>query len=94
MTPILDACCGSRMCWFDKDNPTVTFMDNREETYSIGTYLTKDGDKERLLTVKPDVIADFRNMPFEDSQFYMVVFDPPHLIRQGKQVGLPRNTEH
>lgn len=84
MTPILDACCGSRMFWFDKDNPTVTFMDNREGTYSAGTYLTKDGDKERLLTVKPDVIADFRNMPFKDSQFYMVVFDPPHLIRAGK----------
>ena len=30
-TPILDACCGSRMFWFDKDNPNVTFMDIRDE---------------------------------------------------------------
>ena len=27
--PILDACCGSRMFWFDKDNPFVEFMDIR-----------------------------------------------------------------
>ena len=25
---ILDACCVSRMFWFDKENPNVTFMDN------------------------------------------------------------------
>ena len=27
---ILDACCGSRMFWFDKENPDVVFADNRE----------------------------------------------------------------
>lgn len=27
MKKILDACCGSRMCWFDKDNPDTVFMD-------------------------------------------------------------------
>ncbi|QCZ50950.1 class I SAM-dependent methyltransferase [Levilactobacillus brevis] len=84
MTPILDACCGSKMFWFNKENPDVTFMDKREATYSLGTYSTKDGDKKRMLTVDPDVIADFRNMPFADSQFYMVVFDPPHLIYAGQ----------
>ena len=30
MKPILDACCGSRMFWFDKTNPAAIFMDNRE----------------------------------------------------------------
>lgn len=29
---ILDACCGSRMFWFDKKNPNVLFIDNRSET--------------------------------------------------------------
>ncbi|PRZ82886.1 SAM-dependent methyltransferase, partial [Listeria monocytogenes] len=24
---ILDACCGSRMFWFDRTNKNVTFMD-------------------------------------------------------------------
>lgn len=26
---ILDACCGSRMFWFDRNNPDVVFADNR-----------------------------------------------------------------
>jgi hypothetical protein len=28
--PILDACCGSKMFWFDKQNPNVEFCDIRE----------------------------------------------------------------
>ncbi|MGT9551752.1 SAM-dependent methyltransferase, partial [Enterococcus faecalis] len=30
MKRILDACCGSRLFWFDKQNEQVLFMDNRE----------------------------------------------------------------
>lgn len=30
MKPILDACCGSRMFWFDRTNPDVVFMDRRK----------------------------------------------------------------
>lgn len=75
MKKILDACCGSRMFWFDKENPHTTFMDNRE----LDDILC-DG---RALEVKPDLVADFRNMPFENDTFYMVVFDPPHLERIG-----------
>lgn len=37
---ILDACCGSRMFWFDKNNPNVLFMDKRNETLKA-----KDRDK-------------------------------------------------
>jgi len=74
-TPILDACCGSRMIWFGKENENVTFMDNRELDCTLC-----DG---RALNIHPDVIADFRCMPFENDAFSLVVFDPPHL----KQVG-------
>ena len=73
---ILDACCGSRMFYFDKDNSDVVFMDNRE----LSTTLC-DG---RALEIKPDLIADFRAMPFEDETFYLVVFDPPHLKNIGE----------
>lgn len=73
---ILDACCGSRMFWFDKKNPSVLFMDNRR----LKTKLC-DG---RVLEINPDVVADFRNMPFPDNSFYLVVFDPPHLLRAGE----------
>ena len=27
---ILDACCGSRMFWFDKENPLTLFADIRD----------------------------------------------------------------
>lgn len=37
----------------------------------------------RKLIVNPDIVADFRNIPFPDESFYLVVFDPPHLIRAG-----------
>ena len=79
---ILDACCGSRMFWFDKENPDVLFADNRE----LDTTLC-DG---RKLVIKPDKIMDFRNMPFGNDSFYMVVFDPPHLVRAGNNSWLAK----
>lgn len=73
---ILDACCGSRMFWFDKENPHVLYADIRAEEHTLC-----DG---RKLVVKPDIIADFTAMPFEDCSFKMVVFDPPHLKSLGR----------
>ena len=58
MKAILDACCGSRMFWFDRRHPDVVFMDRREETHMLC-----DG---RTLEIKPDVVGDFRKMPFND----------------------------
>lgn len=76
MKQILDACCGSRMFWFDKEHPAAVFMDNR----SMGKTLC-DG---RRFEVRPDLIADFREIPFPDESFRLVVFDPPHLCRAGE----------
>lgn len=44
----------------------------------------------RTLNVNPDVIADFREMPFENESFYMVVFDPPHLVKAGENSWLAK----
>ena len=82
MKPILDACCGSRMFWFDKKNPNVVFMDNRELEAKLC-----DG---RTLEIAPDIVGDFRNMPFADNSFYLVVFDPPHLIHAGESSWLAK----
>lgn len=73
---VLDATCGSRMIWFDKNNPLAIYIDKREER----DIELCDG---RKFSVKPDIIADFTELPFEDNQFYLVVFDPPHLIKIG-----------
>lgn len=87
---ILDACCGSRMFWFDKTNKDVLFADIRTESHILC-----DG---RPLHIKPDIEMDFREMPFADNTFKMVVFDPPHMIKLGasswmaKKYGVLLNT--
>lgn len=73
---ILDPCCGSRMFWFDKENPLATFGDIRNESHILC-----DG---RALEINPDIELDFRDMPFDDGSFKLVVFDPPHLKSAGK----------
>lgn len=70
--PILDACCGGKMFYFDKQDERVLFQDIR----NLETTLC-DG---RHFEVKPDIQADFTNMPYPDNSFSMVVFDPPHLV--------------
>jgi SAM-dependent methyltransferase len=75
---IIDVCCGSRMFWFDKNNPDVLFIDKRKETLTA-----KDKDKIRVIDINPDMVADFTNLPFDDQSFYMAVFDPPHLKTLG-----------
>ena len=77
LPPILDACCGGKMFWFDKDNPYVLFQDIR----CADMVLCDD----RKFSVKPDVIADFTSMPYHDNSFRMVVFDPPHLKYTGRK---------
>lgn len=72
---ILDACCGSKMFWFDKEHKETVYMDRR----TLDTTLC-DG---RKLIVKPNILADFRNIPFDDETFYLVIFDPPHLLKAG-----------
>lgn len=76
---ILDACCGSRMFWYERNEPHTTYMDIRKEIVHY-----KDRHLERIAEIDPDVIGDFRKMPFLDATFDLVIFDPPHLIKAGK----------
>ena len=73
---ILDACCGTKMFWFDKENPYVEFCDNR-------TVPRQEYYPQRYLEIMPDTICDFTSLPFKDKTFKLVVFDPPHLISAG-----------
>ncbi|AXF76098.1 class I SAM-dependent methyltransferase [Erwinia tracheiphila] len=75
--PILDMCCGSRMFWLNKSDPRAVFTDIRSESHTLC-----DG---RPLHISPDIIADFRALPFADNSFSQVVFDPPHLVRVGEK---------
>lgn len=73
---ILDACCGGRQFWFDKESPFVIYADNRVmEPKIVGK-----GKDQRTRKCLPDKVMDFRNMDLPDQLMQMVVFDPPHLF--------------
>jgi len=78
---ILDVCCGPKMMWFQKNNPAVLFVDKRR--CEKGFMRTRPNCE-----VKPDIQADFRDLPFQDNSFSLVVFDPPHTIRARETRGI------
>ena len=75
--PILDACCGGRMFYFDKHDSRVLFQDIRK----VKTTLC-DG---RPFEVSPDVQADFTNMPYPDGSTYDS-WSPKEVFEQAYQV--------
>lgn len=80
--PVLDACCGSRMFWFDRSDERAVFGDIRAESHTLPDKSSSGGARE--LIIAPDVQMDFRTIPFPDGHFHLVVFDPPHLIQNGR----------
>ena len=83
MKRILDPCCGSRMMWFDRQHPDVVFGDSRSETITVTDRSHGNASGQRVLRIEPDVLIDFRDLPYPDGSFPLVVFDPPHLVRAG-----------
>ena len=74
---VIDVVCGSKMFWFDKDNPDVEFCDKRaieRREYYPGRYIE----------ISPDTVCDFTALPFPDGTYKLAVFDPPHLKRAGE----------
>ncbi len=80
---ILDACCGGRLCWFDKKHPQALYIDIVERPKGILPM-------RKNFSVEPDMIADFREMPFPARSFKIVLWDPPH-IRDLPQEDFMRN---
>ncbi len=75
---ILDACCGGRCFWFNKKHPKTIYIDIKRRP--------KGTCKERPnWNCEPDMIADFKNLPFRDRTFKHIVWDPPHLVNLGKE---------
>jgi len=74
---ILDACCGGRMMWMNKNHPNTLYIDNREFEQ-----LTRQGHMKNII-VKPDLKMDFRKLDFPNQRFKLVVCDPPHLTKLG-----------
>lgn len=74
---VLDACCGAKMFHFDKKNPLVLYQDIRKPgDYSVYS---------KKVILDPDIVGDYRNLKFPDESFYLVLFDPPHLLWAGER---------
>jgi len=80
---VLDPCCGSRMFWFDRQHPDVVFGDCRYETLTVTDRSHGNASGVRTLRIEPDVLLDFRSLPYPDGTFKLVCFDPPHLLHAG-----------
>ena len=74
LPPVLDACCGKKAMWFDKQDERAVFVDKRSETVRPDK---RPGRKPWV--IDPDHVADFTALPFPSDTFALVVFDPPHV---------------
>ncbi len=72
---ILDACCGGRQIWFQKNQKNTIFMDIREEKKGVIKL-------QPNWSIKPDIVGDYRDMPFKDKSFKLIVWDIPHKIKK------------
>jgi len=63
------------MFYFDKNSQSVLYGDIRKERHKLC-----DG---RNLEILPDIVFDYKNLPFKNNTFKLVVLDPPHLIKCG-----------
>lgn len=81
---ILDATCGGRSIWLpgNKEREDTLYIDNREEPPG---FLGQEG---RTYGIDPDEVKDFRDLPYEDESFNLIVFDPPHVIREDGMKGI------
>ena len=71
---ILDACCGGKYFWFDKNHKNTVYMDKRRvEKGAI--------PEQPNWSCEPDVIGDYRDTDFEDKSFKLIVWDIPHKLR-------------
>jgi SAM-dependent methyltransferase len=76
LPPVLDVCCGTRSMWFTRADDRTLYLDNRCEE----VVLTGRGQHPRRIA--PDLQADFTRLPFPGDTFSLVVFDPPHVVRE------------
>lgn len=63
------------MWWWDKKHPLAVYMDKR--VAPRGTAANRPNWE-----CAPDLLADFRELPFANESFRLVLFDPPHEVRR------------
>jgi len=78
---ILDATCGGRSIWHpeNKDRDDTLYIDKREDNNPLKR--EEFGYEPRNYSIEPDEVEDYRDLPYADKSFNLIVFDPPHIIR-------------
>jgi hypothetical protein len=71
------------MMWFTPQHPDVVFGDCRSETITVTDRSHGNRSGQRVLRIEPDVLLDFRDLPYPAGSFNLVVLDPPHLVSAG-----------
>jgi len=69
---ILDPASSMRSFYLNKNDERVIYGDIREaESHTL--------TNGRTIHINPEIVLDYRALPFQDNSFKMVIFDPPHL---------------
>lgn len=78
---ILDATCGGRSIWCEgqKEREDTLYIDIRKEREG---YIDSEAFGNRTYAIRPDEMQDFRDLPYADKQFNLIVFDPPHVTTE------------
>jgi len=65
--------------WYDgqKERSDTIYFDMRDELPGF------TGQEGRTYSVEPDHMGDYRDLPYDNQSFKLVVFDPPHLTGNG-----------
>lgn len=79
---ILDATCGSKGIWYQKNHPYVTFMDKRKGYFF---YQYPNSPKKKEYHIEPDVVSEWKDAPWTNNTFDMIIFDPPHIIKNSEK---------
>lgn len=82
---ILDATTSVKSIWYQKNNPYTVFMDCRKEKMIIPF----SRGRHDIVNIIPDIIAKWQHLPFKNESFDMVIFDPPHIIRNSWIIPAP-----
>jgi len=83
---ILDATCGGRTIWLpeNREREDTLYVDKRRRGKGFQNDAVEgDGDGHRNYSIEPDEVQDFRDLPYADASFNLVVFDPPHKVKSG-----------
>jgi SAM-dependent methyltransferase len=72
---VLDACCGGKHWWFNKNDEEILGMDIRQVKKGVL-------EIQPNWSVEPEIISSYCDMPFNDETFSLIIWDIPHKLKK------------